>query len=626
MANLRLSLFGPGVLALDGRIVRAHSTKALALLAYLAVESDRPHSRDRLASLLWGKGSDASARQSLRQALYSLKRAGDGRLESSLDSDHELVRFSTDRSVEVDVHRFLAGVRATDPSQWRAAAGAYRAPLLDGRVFDDCDEFMAWLHATRERLHALAARNYERMAVERMASADWDAALQHAQAWRDLEPASEAPSRQLIRIHAARHEPHAIHAEWTRLCAVLERELDARPARETAELYQALGPAAASAGLPDAGEAESLVRAARAAERVYAFGNAVELYDRRLQALKSASPAALARRCEVLLHKEAVLERLGRRAEQAAAVGEALRIAESLGDNARLASVLLRQAGACAYIGRNAEAVHAAQRALEIYRCVPDRPGEAEALRELGFVHWRAENYASALDFAREALALHRRLGDVAGEASALHNLAEIHRGLGSPRQALEWYQQALQLHWSAQNHAGEILTLFGVANALQQAGDPSGSKEKYESALALSERYGERTMQARALHALAMQCAEAADSEAALRLMQRAVEIDRAIGYAHALGHDLLDLSHIHWLRGERIEAHAALQEALVWFRYTEDHEALASAGARLRGMESGDSVAAVPRQWIKSHLPLGEGKVYCEFESPLGRMRLPE
>ena len=625
MANLSLLLFGPGILLLDDDVVRPHSAKALALLAFLAVECDRPHARDRLAQLLWGSASGAAARQSLRQALYSLKTVAGGRLGQALDTDHELIRFVPDPVIDVDVHRFVTGARSTEPREWHDAAAVYRAPLLEGKSFEDCEEFMAWLDAARLRMHALAARNYERMVVERMASVDWDAALKHAQAWRDLDPASEAASRQLIRICAARKEPHAVHAEWSRLCGVLEHAVQAKPATETAELYQALGRALEPAPEAKGTDAESFIRAARAAERVYAFGNAVELYDRALQGLKQAGPGALTRYADVLLHKEAVLERLGRRAEQAAAIDEAIRITESLGDDAQLATVLLRQAGACAYRGSHVEASQAAQQALDIYRRLADRPGEAEALRELGFVHWRAESYASALHCGREALALHRRLGDVAGEASALHNLAEIHRGLGSARQALDWYQQALELHWAARNHEGEILTLFGMANALQQIGDLPGSKEKFERALALSERYGERTMQSRALHALAMQCAETSDLETGLRLMQRAVEVDRAIGYAHALGHDLLDLAHLHLRGGERAEARAALQEAMVWFGYTENREAQASARARLRELDSGatPTTAVRSRQWVKSHLPLGEGKVYCEFESPLGTLR---
>ncbi|HWS73984.1 MAG TPA: hypothetical protein VN324_02470, partial [Quisquiliibacterium sp.] len=91
MLNLRL--FGPGVLELEGRAVRLHSSKALALLALLCVEAERPHGRARLASLLWGAYPEASARQSLRQALYSLKTCAGGRLQECIETGPDFVRF-----------------------------------------------------------------------------------------------------------------------------------------------------------------------------------------------------------------------------------------------------------------------------------------------------------------------------------------------------------------------------------------------------------------------------------------------------------------------------------------------------------------------------------------------------
>ncbi|HVL34334.1 MAG TPA: tetratricopeptide repeat protein, partial [Burkholderiales bacterium] len=602
MAKLTLSLFGPGVLTLEGRAVRLHSSRTLALLAYLAVESDRAHNRGKLAALLWGRSDEAAARQSLRQALYSLKTAAAG-IADCLGGDQDLVRLQPRPDLDIDVHQFLRGVGDSTADGWRRAALLYRGALLEGRSFPGCEEFEAWLGRAQERMRSLAIRNAERLTGERIAQGDAGAALRYAQLWRDLDPASEVASRQIMRLLAAHSEPHAVDAEWTRLSGLLQRELQVEPARETQELYRMLR-RAGIANPAGGGEVESLVKAARAAERVYAFGNAVELYDRALRLLKHVTPADPARYSDLLLLKEQVLERLGRRDEQAAVIDEAICTVEPLGNPAALAAVLLRRAGASVYLGNHAEGLQAAQHALELYRQIGDAPGEAEALREMGFAHWRAQSYPMALQCAREALSLHRRLGDAAGEASALHNLAEIHRGLGSPQQALEWYRQALQLHWATRNPAGEILTLFGMANALHQAGELDLARKEYEKALRLSERHGERTMQSRALHALAVHCAERKDFESALRLMQRAVEVDRAIGYAHALGHDLLDLSHLHLVRGERAEARAALQEALVWFGYTGDEEALALARARLERFDSPGAEIALdaPRGWVKS------------------------
>src|SRR4051812_31170459 len=82
---LQLELFG-GFRATIGRdrSCRLPTRRAEALLAYLAMPAGRFHSRDRLAALLWGNAPEALARQSLRQALASIRRSWGARAESIL--------------------------------------------------------------------------------------------------------------------------------------------------------------------------------------------------------------------------------------------------------------------------------------------------------------------------------------------------------------------------------------------------------------------------------------------------------------------------------------------------------------------------------------------------------------
>ena len=54
MASLSIRLLGPPQVSLAREPVAGlRSDKALALLAYLAVESDRAHRREKLAGMLW---------------------------------------------------------------------------------------------------------------------------------------------------------------------------------------------------------------------------------------------------------------------------------------------------------------------------------------------------------------------------------------------------------------------------------------------------------------------------------------------------------------------------------------------------------------------------------------------
>ena len=49
------------------------SARIQALLAYLALESARAHTREALAALFWPDEPDQVAKQNLRQALYQLR-------------------------------------------------------------------------------------------------------------------------------------------------------------------------------------------------------------------------------------------------------------------------------------------------------------------------------------------------------------------------------------------------------------------------------------------------------------------------------------------------------------------------------------------------------------------------
>ena len=116
MAHLSISLLGPFQVSLDNRPVTGFdSNKVRALLAYLAVEADRPHQRDALAALLWSERPNRAARNSLRHALSNLRTAiGDRDADTPhLTVNQETVQFNCTGECRVDVRAFRT--LASDP-------------------------------------------------------------------------------------------------------------------------------------------------------------------------------------------------------------------------------------------------------------------------------------------------------------------------------------------------------------------------------------------------------------------------------------------------------------------------------------------------------------------------------
>src|SRR5262245_17768125 len=76
MAQHSITLLGSFQVQRDGvAVTRFHGDKVRALLAYLAVESDRPHARPALAGLFWPEQPNDQALRNLTQALVRLREA-----------------------------------------------------------------------------------------------------------------------------------------------------------------------------------------------------------------------------------------------------------------------------------------------------------------------------------------------------------------------------------------------------------------------------------------------------------------------------------------------------------------------------------------------------------------------
>src|SRR5213594_844793 len=103
MTQLRLTLLGGFQARLEtGEVVSLPGRKAQALLAFLALPLGRAHPRDKLAALLWGGIREESARASLRQTLFVIRKTLQAADAKALDQKAEMLRLDP-AHVDADV-------------------------------------------------------------------------------------------------------------------------------------------------------------------------------------------------------------------------------------------------------------------------------------------------------------------------------------------------------------------------------------------------------------------------------------------------------------------------------------------------------------------------------------------
>jgi tetratricopeptide (TPR) repeat protein len=134
----------------------------------------------------------------------------------------------------------------------------------------------------------------------------------------------------------------------------------------------------------------------------------------------------------------------------------------------------------------------------------------------------------------------------------------------------------------------------------------------------------GDKFLLSRVYHEMGVMLAETGELDQALITMRQAAVISRESGYAAGLAHSLIGLSYLYTRLGQIDEARIALREAMEWLQMLEDKAGLQFVTDRMARLnDNPDEMEEPPSQmgWVRTYVTLGEGKVYCEYESPLAR-----
>ncbi|HEY2994422.1 MAG TPA: BREX system ATP-binding domain-containing protein [Methylomirabilota bacterium] len=237
MAKLGLTLLGGFQARLDtGEAFGLPTRKAQALLAYLALPPGQAHPRDKLAALLWGGIREESARASLRQALFSIRKAL-GAIERDVLRQEGDALSLVPGAIEVDAVLFQQHVAEGTVGSLEQAATLYRGDLLSGFAVDE-SPFEEWLLGERERLREVALEGLARLLAQQRRTGASEAAVQTALRLLTLDPLQEAVHRALMRLYADLGRRGTALRQYQQCVAVLGRELGIEPEPETKTLYQ----------------------------------------------------------------------------------------------------------------------------------------------------------------------------------------------------------------------------------------------------------------------------------------------------------------------------------------------------------------------------------------------------
>lgn len=263
MARCSFHLLGSMQVTLDGRLLQGlESAKVRALLAFLAVERDQAHERERLAGLFWPEMGEAQARRCLNQSLYNIRQAfGEAGHTGSLSmdagrnspyllvtphsvqfnplSDYELdVQGFTHRLDEVQRHGHRGDICEACARLLEEAEQRYQGDFLTGMSLGGCQVFEEWALVWRERLRLQVCQVMSDLISYYEGQDDLRAGLVKAQRWVQLDPFSEAAQVKLMRLLALDGQRTQALAHYMGYSRLLQAEMGVEPGRLARQLYE----------------------------------------------------------------------------------------------------------------------------------------------------------------------------------------------------------------------------------------------------------------------------------------------------------------------------------------------------------------------------------------------------
>ena len=245
MNCLHISLFGKFCVVSQTKTwLEIEPAKVQELFFFLLLYANRPHTREKLAELLWQDSTAVQSRKYLRQTLWQLN----GILDNAL-GNHELLLVDSDwiqinPNVEywLDTEEFkiayaqsqgVAGsaLTPTDALKLMEAVTLYQGDLLENFYQD-------WCLFERERLQNLYLTILHKLMVFCEFSQQYEAGILYGMKMLQCDQAREQTHRRLMRMRFLAGDRTGALRQFDRCVAFLRQELNVDPAQRTLDLVQ----------------------------------------------------------------------------------------------------------------------------------------------------------------------------------------------------------------------------------------------------------------------------------------------------------------------------------------------------------------------------------------------------
>ena len=228
-----------------GLLTGLEATKDQELLSYLLIHRDRPHSREALASLLWGDTSTEKSKKYLRQALWHLHAAlnsDSGNTSDVLMVDHDWLSLNPCSNLWTDVADFERAFAAAEGIPGRQLDAEKAHGLKDAVTLYNDDllpgYYQDWILFERERLQNMYLLMLDKLIVYLQFRGEYEVAQGYGATILRYDPARERTHRQLMHLYSLAGDRTSALRQFERCAHALKQELGVKPERKTIELYE----------------------------------------------------------------------------------------------------------------------------------------------------------------------------------------------------------------------------------------------------------------------------------------------------------------------------------------------------------------------------------------------------